>query len=75
MNLPPAIHQQTELQRTRNSFDRVEQTAYADCNEALLTREQQVIYSTVIEAVTLGKPGAYMADSPAGTGKTFTKGL
>lgn len=73
MNLPPAIHQQTELERTRNAFDRTEQTAYADDNEILLTQEQHAIYSTIIDSVTLGKPGAYMADSPAGTGKTFTE--
>ena len=73
VNIPAAIHQQSELQRTRGAFDRIEQTTYADDNENLLTQEQRVIYSTIIESVTLNKPGAYMADSPAGTGKTFTE--
>ena len=84
VNLPAAIHLQSELQRTRGAFDRIEQTTYADedrieqttyadDNEILLTQEQRVIYSTIIESVDLNKPGAYMADSPAGTGKTFTE--
>ena len=75
VNIPPAIHQLTKLQRTRGAFDRGEQTGYADDNEVLLTAEQHTIYSTPISSVILGKPGAYMADSPAGTGKFTEKDI
>ena len=72
VNFPPAIHQLTELKRTKAAFDRVQQTTY-DENEILLTLEQRAIYSTIIDSVTSNNPGAFMADSPAGTGKTFTE--
>ena len=71
VNLPPAIHQQSELQRTRGAFDRLQERTFADENEPLLTLEQRAIYSTNINAVSLGEGGAFMADSPAGTGKNF----
>ena len=61
VNLPPAIHQLTELQRARAAFDRVQQTTYADENEILLTLEQRAIYSTIIDSVTSNNPGAFMA--------------
>ena len=71
--LPPAIHQLAELQSTRGAFDRIQQKTYADEKEVLLTPEQRAIYTTVINSITSNRPGAYMADSPAGTRKTFTE--
>ena len=73
VNLPPAIHHLTELERTRGAFDRRAQKAFADENKDLLTQEQRGVYSTIIDSVTLKRPGAYMADSAAGTGNTFTE--
>ena len=51
----------------------MQQTTYADENEFLLTLEQRAIYSTIIDSVTSNNPGAFMAESLAGTGKTFTE--
>ena len=73
VNLPSAIHQLSELQRARRAFDRIEQKTHADEKEIFLTPEQRAISTTVINSVTLNRPGAYMADSPAGTGQTFTE--
>ena len=72
-NLPPAIHHLTELERTRGAFNRREQKAFANENEGILTQEERAIYSTIVDSVTLNRSGAYMAGSPAGTGKTVTE--
>ena len=73
VNLPPAIRQQSELQRTRSAFDRLQEITYADEIEPLLTLEQRAIYSIIIDAVATGEGGTFMADSAAGTGKKFTE--
>ena len=73
VNLPSAIHQLSALQRARRAFDRIEQKTYADEKGILPTPEQRAISTTAINSVTSNRPGAYMADSPAGTGKTFTE--
>lgn len=61
VNLPPAIHQLSELQCARGAFDRVEQRTYADNNGRTLTQEQRQIYSMIINSVYCNTPGAYIA--------------
>lgn len=73
VNLPPARHTTTELQRMKHAFNSAECTAYADLHEQNLTTEQQQVYSTVISSVRNKSGKAYIIDARAGTGKTYTQ--
>lgn len=73
VNLPAAIHTETELQRMRAAFNSDNCLQYADTHEPRLTEEQRQVYTTVLQSVRTNKGQAYMIDAPAGTGKTFTE--
>ena len=57
----------------RNAFNPAECSAYADLHEQNLTSEQREVYSTVIDSVRNKDGKAYIIDSRAGTGKTYTE--
>ena len=73
VNLPNAIHTQTEFERMRCAFNSQECITYADLHEPRLTSEQRHVYTSVLEAVRGGKGRPFMIDAPAGTGKTYTE--
>lgn len=72
VNLPPAMHTTTELQRMENSFPPADCTAYADMHEPKLTSEQHDVNSKVLKSVSSRDGKAYMIHSRAGTGKSYT---
>ena len=69
VNLPPAMHNTTELRRMKNSFLPADCKAYADMHEPKLTCKQHDVYYKILQSVSSRDGKAYMIDSREGTGK------
>ncbi|XP_074313506.1 ATP-dependent DNA helicase PIF1-like [Silene latifolia] len=62
-----------ELRRTRDIVDALDAPIPEDCKlyKAQLNTAQREAFTTIMEHVQEGKPGAFFVDGPGGTGKTF----
>ena len=69
--------QAVDLQRLSQEYFReinysvVEQEAYLQSNEPLLTEDQRDVYNYLCGLIERGEGGIVFLDAPGGTGKTF----
>ena len=73
--------QSVDVERLSHEYSRevnysiLEQEAYVQCNEPLLTPDQRDVYNCFCSLIERGEGGIVFLDAPGGTGKTFLLNL